>query len=71
MRGAQPLSYLEIIQYAQEILNTTDLTQYLQQLKQKLKQKGSQNMVHKIANLNKLEVDSLKNAISERLNIKI
>lgn len=71
MRGAQPLSYLEIIQYAQEILNASDLTQYLQQLKQKLKQEGSQNMVHKIANLNKLEVDSLKNTISKQINVKI
>ena len=71
MRGAQPLSYLEIIQYAQEILNTSDLTQYLQQLKQKLKQEGSQNMVHKLANLSKLEVDGLKNTISKRIDAKI
>lgn len=69
IQGAASLGYMDIIKYAQEILEQTDVKQYLINLKQKLQSEGSQNMV-KILNNNLNEVsEELKQAIQSRIEI--
>ena len=69
IQGGQTLGYTDIIKYAQEILEQTDIKQYLINLKQKLQLEGSKNMV-KLLNKNLNEVsDELKQAIQKRIEI--
>ena len=67
IQGGQTLGYIDIIKYAQEVLEQTDTKQYLINLKQKLQLEGSKNMV-KLLNKNLNEVsDELKQAIQKRI----
>ena len=67
IQSATALGYTDIIKYAQEVLEQTNIKQYLINLKQKLQLEGSKNMVRLLnKNLNEIS-DELKQAIQQRI----
>lgn len=68
VRGAQPLGYMEVIAYAQEMLKSTDITQYLKNLQNKLENEGVNNMVKQLSNVLELEEKGLLEAMENRVN---
>lgn len=68
MKQAQPLSYLEIIKYAEAILKATDVENFLKQLQNDLENKASNNMVKRLSELNTAEYESLYADLEKRIS---
>lgn len=68
VRGAQPLSYMDIINYAQEIQQVSDIEQYLQTLSQKLDKEKSNNMVKELSEVLGKEYEQILDDIQDRIN---
>lgn len=75
MNNAQSLGYIDIIKYAQEVLETTDVKAYLQNLKEELNAKGIKNMVRPIAEKMKDEYEpglqAIQNAVAKRIEVQL
>lgn len=68
IQGATAIGYMEIIDYAKEMLEAADIKQYLLNLKQKLQSEGQQNMVKMLnGKLEEVTEETLK-AIEARIN---
>lgn len=68
IQGATAMGYMEIIDYAKEMLEAADIKQYLLNLKQKLQSEGQQNMVKMLnGKLEEVTEETLK-AIEARIN---
>lgn len=68
IQGATAMGYMEIIDYAKEMLEAADIKQYLLDLKQKLQSEGQQNMVKMLnGKLEEVTEETLK-AIEARIN---
>lgn len=59
LNGATALGYMDIIQYARELLDAADVRQYLEGLKVKLHDEGARNMVRPLADGIDNEIQSL------------
>jgi hypothetical protein len=68
IKQAQPLSYIEIIKYAEVILKTTDVENFLTQLQKDLENKASHNMVKRLTELNTTEYESLYADLEKRIS---
>jgi hypothetical protein len=67
--GAQTMSYLEVIEYAKEILQTVDIEKYLNDLDEKLYSKEKEsNMVKLLENTLGEEVLEVQKEIEKRIN---
>ena len=67
VKGAQPLSYIDIITYAQEIIQSANITEYLKVLQQKLESEAAQNMVKPLSNILNTEYEALIDPLEKRL----
>ena len=68
IKGAQPMSYMEVIKYAQELLEASDVETYLRGLQTKLESEGEQNMVKPLANFAQESYEILLEDIQSRLD---
>lgn len=68
IKGAQPLGYTDIIKFAQEIQQVTDVEQYLKALSQKLEDNSSQNMVKDLSSSLNKEYESLISDLEKRID---
>lgn len=68
IKGAQPMSYMEVIKYAQELLEASDVETYLRGLQTKLESEGEQNMVKPLANFAQESYKILLEDIQSRLD---
>ena len=67
INSATALGYMDIIGYAQDLLNTADVEQYLLALKETLREKGVSNMVRPLENVLNEEAESLLAPLEERI----
>lgn len=68
IQDATAMGYMEVIDYAKEMLEAADIKQYLLDLKQKLQSEGQQNMVKMLnGKLEEVTEETLK-AIQARIN---
>ena len=65
IKGAKTLGYMDIIDYAKDILKSSDVKTYLINLKAQLNEKGSQNMVKPIEKGINQEVNSVIDILSK------
>ena len=68
IKGAQPMSYMEVIKYAQELLEASDVETYLKELQIKLESEGEQNMVKPLANFAQESYEVLLKDMQSRLD---
>lgn len=68
IKQAQPLSYIEIIKYAEEILKATNTKDFLEKLQKKLADEGIPNMVKQLTELNTTEYESLYTDLEKRIS---
>jgi len=67
INGATALGYMDIIQYAKELLNTTDIRSYLEGLKKKLHEEGISNMVRPLDGVLNEEVQQLIEPLEQHI----
>lgn len=67
INSATALGYMDIIGYAQDLLNAADVEQYLLALKETLREKGVSNMVRPLENVLNEEAESLLAPLEERI----
>lgn len=65
--GATALGYMDIIQYARELLDASDIKQYLEGLKQTLHEKGVSNMVRPLEGVLNEEVQQLLEPLEQHI----
>lgn len=68
IKGAQPMSYMDVIKYAQELLKASDVETYLKELQIKLESEGEQNMVKPLANFAQESYEVLLKDMQSRLD---
>lgn len=68
IKGAQPMSYMDVIKYAQELLKASDVETYLRGLQAKLESEGEQNMVKPLANFAQESYEVLLKDMQSRLD---
>ena len=68
IKGAQPMSYMDVIKYAQELLEASDVGTYLKELQIKLESEGEQNMVKPLANFAQESYEVLLKDMQSRLD---
>lgn len=68
IQGATAMGYMEIINYARDLLDAADVKSYLEGLKQKLHDAGVSNMVKPLEGLLDDEVNSLIEPLEERIS---
>lgn len=68
IKGAQPMSYMEVIKYAQELLEASDVETYLRGLQTKLESEGEQNMVKPLASFAQESYEVLLEDMQSRLD---
>lgn len=68
INAATALGYMDIIGYAQDLLNAADVEQYLLALKEQLREKGVNNMVRPLEGVLNEEVESLLAPLEERIS---
>lgn len=68
IKGAQPMSYIDVIKYAQELLDASDVETYLRGLQTKLEGEGEQNMVKPLANFAQESYEVLLEDMQSRLD---
>ncbi len=59
MKGASAFSYMEVIEYARQIQEATDVEIFLRELKQTLQDKAASNLVKPLSNIMNDELDEL------------
>jgi len=67
INGATALGYMDIIQYARELLDASDIRQYLEGLKQILHEKGVSNMVRPLEGVLNEEVQQLLEPLEQHI----
>lgn len=68
INSATALGYMDIIGYAQDLLNATDVEQYLLALKDTLREKGVSNMVRPLEGILNEEVENLLEPLEQRIS---
>lgn len=68
IKGAQPMSYMDVIKYAQELLKASDVGTYLRELQTKLESESEQNMVKPLANFVQESYEVLLEDMQSRLD---
>ena len=68
IKGAQPMSYMDVIKYAQELLKASDAETYLKELQIKLESEGEQNMVKPLTNFAQESYEMLLEDMQSRLD---
>ena len=67
IKGAQPMSYMDVIKYAQELLAASNVETYLKNLQVKLENEGEQNMVKPLSEFAQSSYESLIEEMQNRL----
>jgi len=67
INAATAMGYMEIIQYAEDLLESTDIEKFLLDLKRNLAEKGANNMVKPINNILNEEVQNQLNPIMQAI----
>lgn len=68
MKGAQPLSYIEIIKYAQEVQEAANVEKYLKNLQKTLEDKAAHNLVKPLSEFTRDEYEGILSTLTKRMN---
>ena len=66
INGATALGYVDIVNYAKELLESTNIKDFLLSLKKQLNEKGSKNMVKPLGNILETEAKALIDPLSNK-----